>query len=109
MDLYQIYYRSASALIFMYNPTNRKSFDQLSTKIDSILEVIPREQFFGILVANSNEAGDPKVSAEEIEAFKKKYGLSYFVETDLAIESCDELLDLIEESKLIVTNKTDSS
>lgn len=97
-ELYNFYYKTVSTFIFIYDAGDKSSLQSLEKSIKSVQEVIPKENFFGILVANSKTSSQDPVDIKEAVNFKEKYGFAYFVETNLSEESCDEVLDMIEDS-----------
>lgn len=85
--VWRSYYKSAGAFIFVFDITNAESFRRLEQCVESVLKVVPKEEFFGVLVANKTDREDKReVSNEEAEAFKEKYGFAKFIETNQSQE-----------------------
>jgi len=86
--IWKTYYKSANAFVFVYDTTNKESFKALEEAVQKVLEVVPREKFCGILVGNKSDLFTKSaVDFNDANEFKKKYGLTYFVETCSAVES----------------------
>jgi Ras-related protein Rab-18 len=85
--IWKTYYKWAKAFVFVYDITNRESFEALEDAVKSVLEVIPQNKFFGILVGNKNDLSKQRtVEYNKAVDFKKKYNLSHFVETNCSLE-----------------------
>jgi len=81
--IWKTYYKYSTAFVFVYDTTNEQSFKALEKAVKSVLEVVPREQFFGILVGTKNDLKDQRgVDCEELNNFKAKYNFKYCVETN---------------------------
>jgi small GTP-binding protein len=81
--IWKTYYKWATAYIFVYDITNRESFEALEKAVKSVLEVIPQDKFFGILIGNKNDLSKQRtVDYHEAANFKQKYNLSHFIETN---------------------------
>jgi len=86
--IWKTYYKWATAFVFVYDMTNKESFKALEKAVESVLQVVPREKFFGILVGNKSDLIDEiAVDDDEVTAFKDKYGFTYFIETNSSIEA----------------------
>jgi len=91
--LWKTYYKWATAFVFVYDITNKESFEALEKAVQSVLKVVPREKFFGILVANKSDLQhEAVVDQNTANEFKEKYNLSHFVETNSSNESENALL-----------------
>lgn len=85
--VWKTYYNWATAFVFVYDITNKESFEALKKAVASVLEVVPREKFFGVLVGNKNELqGQRQVSYDEAVDFKLQYNFNHFIETCATIE-----------------------
>jgi len=85
--VWKTYYKWATAFVFVYDITNKESFEALKKAVEGVLQVVPREKFFGVLVGNKNELhGQRQVSYDEAVDFKLQYNFSHFIETCDAIE-----------------------
>jgi len=85
--LVKVYYQNVSAFIFVYSITDHKSFEKVAEAIELIVEEVPKQKFIGMLIANKSDLNtEREVSYEEGLELKKKFGLSYFVETNHFIE-----------------------
>ncbi|CAH1971491.1 unnamed protein product [Acanthoscelides obtectus] len=86
------YYRNAHAIIFMYDVTNRDTFENLKRWIDesnqNCLDDIPR-----ILVGNKCD-GHSVIPTNETQHFADQYGMPVF-ETSACLESEKENIDSI--------------
>jgi len=81
--VWKTYYKYATAFVFVYDTTNKKSFEALEKAVQSVLEVVPQEQFFGILLGTKNDINEQReVDCEDINNFRQKYNFSYYVETN---------------------------
>jgi len=85
--IWKTYYKWATTFVFVYDITNKESFEALKKAVETVLQVVPREKFFGILVGNKNEMyGQREVSYDEAVDFKMQYNFSHFIETCESIE-----------------------
>jgi len=85
--LWKTYYKWATTFVFVYDITNKESFEALKKAVESVMKVVPREKFFGVLVGNKNELhGQREVSYDEAVDFKLQYNFSHFIETCAEIE-----------------------
>jgi len=85
--VWKTYYKWANAFVFVYDINNKESFEALQKAVESVLEVVPRDKFFGVLVGNKNELHTQRaVSYDEAVDFKLRYSFSHFIETCNAIE-----------------------
>jgi len=81
--LIRVYLKSINTYIFIYNLTNRKSFEALDTAIQKTKSQIDQENFFGILIGNfSDQEQSREVTYEEGLKLSKKYNLGNFFETN---------------------------
>jgi len=102
--IWKTYYKWASAFVFVYDITDKESFKALEEAVKSVLQVVPREKFFGILVGNKNDLDkEAEVVYDEAVNFKQRYNFSHFIETNSSIEKeAPKLLPRID-SKLKLT------
>jgi len=102
--IWQTYYKTVGAIIFVYDIGNRKSFEALEEAIQKVLEVVPREKFYGILVGNQvDEKKKREVSLREGMDFKSRYNFSHFIETNEKLEEkVPEMLNRVD-AKLKLT------
>jgi GTPase SAR1 family protein len=85
--IWKTYYKWATAFVFVYDITNRESFEALEKAVKSVLEVIPQDKFFGILIGNKNDLCKERVvDYNEAANFKQKYNLNHFIETNSSRE-----------------------
>jgi small GTP-binding protein len=85
--IWKTYYKWATAFVFVYDLTNRESFEALENAVKSVLEIVPQNKFFGILVGNKNDLSKQRaVEYNEAVNFKQKYNLNDFIETNSSIE-----------------------
>jgi small GTP-binding protein len=85
--VWKTYYKFASAFMFVYDITNRDSFESLEKTVKSVLHVVPQNKFFGILVGNKTDLSKQRtVEYSEAMDFKRKYNLNHFIETNSFIE-----------------------
>jgi len=85
--VWKTYYKYSTAFVFVYDTTNKKSFEALEQAVKGVLEVVPQEHFFGILVGTKNDLKDQReVDCEDVNNFKQKYNFKYYVETNSAQE-----------------------
>jgi hypothetical protein len=81
-SLVRVYYKSASAFIFVYSVASRESFNLVEEAIQEVLKEVPREKFVGILVGNKvNLEAVREISEMEGDSLQKKYDLAGFCET----------------------------
>jgi GTPase SAR1 family protein len=81
--VWKTYYKYANAFVFVYDTTNKKSFEALEKAVKSVLEVVPQEQFFGILLGTKNDLKEQReVDCEDIINFRQKYNFTYYTETN---------------------------
>jgi len=102
--IWQSYYKSAGAIVFVYDIGNKKSFEALKEAVEKVLEIVPREKFYGILVGNQVDSKKKReVSLREGMDFKSRYNFSHFLETSAKFEvKTPELLNRID-AKLKLT------
>jgi len=80
--IWKSYYKSAHAFVFVYDTTNKESFEALETAVKSVLEVVPQEKFHGVLIGTKNDMYEQRaVDYDEVVDFKYKYNLRHFIET----------------------------
>ena len=96
------YLRNSDGIIFVYDITDKKSFDDLESWYKIYHE--EKEEVIGLLIGNKCDK-ERKVSYEEAEKFAKKYKLKY-METSAKLDKGIKkalvyLLDQIIESKVI--------
>lgn len=85
--IWKTYYKYANAFVFVYDTTDKKSFEALEAAVKSVLEVVPQEQFTAILVGTKTDLDQQReVPYDEINNFRLKYNFKYFVETNSAQE-----------------------
>jgi len=82
----KLYYHTVQLFIFVYSVDDHKSFEQVDESIASIIKEAPKKKFCGILIANKNDKVR-EVDYDEGFNLKQKYGLSWFIETNIYIES----------------------
>ena len=76
----KIYYRGAQAIIYVYDITSRKSFDNLISWMKEVEEVAP-DNLIKILVGNKTDLDSGRViGIEEAREFASNYGFKYFFE-----------------------------
>jgi hypothetical protein len=81
-SLVRVYYKTASAFIFVYSVSSRESFNLVEQAIQEVLSEIPREKFIGILIGNQQDLEENReVSYFEGSLLQSKYGLVEFGET----------------------------
>jgi hypothetical protein len=91
-SLVKVYYKSASAFIFVYSIANRESFNWVEEAIQEVLKDVSREKFVGILVGNKTNEGAREVSEMEGDSLQKKYDLAEFCETSSGESTLKEKL-----------------
>lgn len=103
-NVWKAYYKSAQAFVFVYNTGSRQSFEALKKAIANVLQEVPKEKFFGVLVGTrSDEKAKRDVPIEEVYELKAKSNLSYLVEVDKGKEEqAPEILKILD-SKLKLT------
>jgi hypothetical protein len=85
--IWKTYYKWATAFVFVYDITNRESFEALEAAVKNVLQVVPQDKFFGILVGNKNDLSNQRaVDYNEAVRLKQKYNLKYFIETNSLTE-----------------------
>jgi small GTP-binding protein len=85
--IWRTYYKWATAFVFVYDITNRESFEALENAVKSVLQVVPQEKFFGILIGNKNDLSKQRtVDYTQAANFKQKYNLNHFIETNSSRE-----------------------
>jgi GTPase SAR1 family protein len=85
--IWKTYYKWANAFVFVYDTTNKESFEALENAVESVMRVVPREKFFGILVGTKSDLSQEKAVDSKLALdFKQKYNLNHFVETNSSIE-----------------------
>jgi hypothetical protein len=85
--IWKTYYKAANAFVFVYDTTNKESFEALEKAVQEVLKVVPQEKFFGILVGTKNDMYvDRQVEYEEALDFKSRYNFSHFIETCSSVE-----------------------
>lgn len=85
-SLIKIYYKSIQLFVFVYSLDDRESFTQVDEAIKSISSELTSNKFVGILIGNKNDKLR-EVQYDEGLDLKNKYNLSWFVETNMYIES----------------------
>jgi len=86
--IWKTYYKSANAFVFVYDITDKKSFEALEQAVRSVLQVVPQDKFFGVLVGTKNDRyAEREVDYEEAANFKLRYNFSHFIETCSSIET----------------------
>jgi len=81
--IWKTYYKYATAFVFIYDTTNKQSLEALERAVKSVLEVVPQDQFFGILVGTKGDLKDQReIDCEDVNNFKIKYNFKYCVETN---------------------------
>jgi GTPase SAR1 family protein len=122
-SLIKVYYKMVSAFVFVYNISDKKSFDNLKEAIETTKEEIGTSKFVGLLIGmKSDKDSDREVTYDEAYELKKAYGLSYFIETNNFIETenanmirkLDDLLNindssLVERVQLVTANSTEDT
>ena len=89
--------------IFVYSIDDKESFKKLIKAIADVIDETPKRKFCGILIANKNDKASrvwfkfwnnfyrinffKEVEYDEGYQLKMKYNLSWFVETNVMIES----------------------
>lgn len=113
------YYKWATAFVFVYDITSQESFKALERAVRSVQSVIPKDNFFGILVGTKSDlAADQRVTplffnivsyfhqevtSEEALEFKQRHSFMYFIETSSNTEgSTPQLLPRLD-TKLKLT------
>jgi len=96
--LWRTYYKWATAFIFVYDVTDEASFKALDRAVRAVQRVIPKDQFFGILVGTKTDLADQRaVSSEDALNFKQRHNFTYFIETSSATEeSAPQLLPRVD-------------
>jgi len=85
--IWKTYYKCANAFIFVYDTTNRESFEALEKAVKEVQKAVPKEQFFGILVGTKGDMHvHRQVDFEDAMEFKKKYNFSHFIQTCTSVE-----------------------
>jgi len=104
--IWRAYYKGSGAFVFVYDITNAESFKRLEEVVQKIINVVPENQFFGVLIGNKNDnSADREVSYDAAVSFKLKYGLAHFFETSNSQTDCGNSSELLEsvESRLKMT------
>jgi GTPase SAR1 family protein len=80
-SLIKTYYKNISVFIFIYSIRDRKSFEMLDEALESLHEEVPKDKIKGILIGTKPGPDEKReVEYEEGVEFKKKSGLSVFLE-----------------------------
>jgi small GTP-binding protein len=102
--IWKTYYKWATAFVFVYDISNKESFEALENAVKSVLEVVPQNKFFGILVGNKNDLSKQRaVDYNEAVNFKQKYNLMHFIETNSSLEKQNSQMMARLDSKLKLT------
>jgi len=86
--IWKAYYKTATTFVFVYDTTDKKSFEALDKAVKNVLQVVPQDKFFGVLVGTKNDLYTQReVDYDAVVDFKRKYNFSHFIETNSSIES----------------------
>jgi len=86
-NLWKTYYNWATAFVFVYDTTNRESFEAAEQAVKKVQEVVPKEKFFGILVGTKPDLQEQRsVDYNEGKELSERHQFSYFIETTPSIE-----------------------
>jgi len=86
--IWNTYYKCANAFVFIYDTTDKKSFEALEKAVRNVLQVVPQDKFFGVLVGTKNDLYTQReVDYDAVVEFKRKYNFNHFIETNSSIES----------------------
>jgi len=86
--IWSAYYKTANTFVFVYDTTDKKSFEALEKAVRNVLQVVPQDKFFGALVGTKNDLYTQReVDYDAVVDFKRKYNFSHFIETNSSIES----------------------
>jgi len=85
--IWKTYYKCANAFIFVYDTTNKETFDALEKAVIEVQKVVPKDKFFGILVGTKSDMHvHRQVDFEDAMDFKKKYNFGHFIQTCTEVE-----------------------
>jgi len=86
--IWNTYYKFANAFVFVYDTTDKKSFEALEKAVRNVLQVVPQDKFFGVLVGTKNDLYTQReVDYDAVVEFKQRHNFSHFIETNSSIES----------------------
>ena len=101
------YLRNSDGVLFVFDLSERESFDNLKSWYDFYKKEKSEESINGVLIRNKSDI-EPKVTKDEAENFDKEYNLKYY-ETSAKLDKKLEkaiiyLLNKIIESKALYDN-----
>eukprot|EP00300_Choanocystis_sp_HF-7_P001800 c11439_g1_i1.p1 GENE.c11439_g1_i1~~c11439_g1_i1.p1 ORF type:complete len:196 (+),score=36.84 c11439_g1_i1:35-622(+) len=97
------YYRSAHGVVFVYDATNRESFNHISQWLDSVKQH-GKSSVSRLLVANKTDLGETAVREEEGKSFAASHGIPFIsvsAKTGRNVSECFETLATIIRKRLI--------
>jgi len=100
--LLDVYYRTCSMFFFVYEPSNKSSFDSLEEELEHVSNINRNKEVFIVLVGNKRRGKTSEVTYNEICTLKKKYNIKIALEVDFSQQIPSELRGFIENFSKII-------
>ena len=88
------YFQDTTCVLVVYDITNRKSFDNVTTWIEDYKNIMSSEKILIILVGNKSDLNDKRqVSTEEGQDLADKFGILFFEISAKTRENVDNIFE----------------